>query len=80
MRFIQNDKDGACDIIFSDKEIEIIKNKKKLVLPAETLRHFGNTLVGMVANWNMRFNEELQNKQTFTNTKIEGTSDIEDKK
>jgi len=34
----------------------------------------------MVSNWNMQFNEELQNKQTFTNTKIEGTSDIEDKK
>lgn len=79
MKFIQNSDDGACDIIFSDDEVEIIKNKKKLVLTAETLRHFGNTLVGMVSNWNLKFNEELQNKQTFTNTKIEGTSDIEDK-
>jgi len=28
MRFIQNNNDGACDIIFSDEEIDIIKNKK----------------------------------------------------
>lgn len=28
MKFIQNSDDGACDIIFSDDEVEIIKNKK----------------------------------------------------
>jgi len=26
----------------------------------------------MVAEWNLKFNEEIKNKQTFNNSKIEG--------
>jgi hypothetical protein len=65
-------EDGSCDIEFSEKEIEIINKNKKLNLSAEGLRHFGNRLVGIVADWNTKFNENLKNKITFNDTKIEG--------
>ena len=43
MKFKQY-KNGSCDIIFEDSEVEIINNNKKMHLSDETLRHFGNTL------------------------------------
>lgn len=66
MRFDQKE-DGSCDICFTDEEIKILKTKKKLHLSAEGLRHFGNNLVKIVAEWNLNFNEELQKKQSFSN-------------
>jgi hypothetical protein len=65
-------EDGSCDIEFSKEEIEILNKKQKLHLSAENLRHFGNTLVKMVADWNVKFNEEISSKQTFSDTKIKG--------
>ena len=38
MKFIQNNDDGACDIIFSDNEVEIIKNKKKVSFNCRNLK------------------------------------------
>ena len=63
MEFRQK-KDGSCDMVFSWKEIFIIIRKKKLTFTAEGLRHFGNVLIKIVSEWNMHFNQELQNKQT----------------
>lgn len=71
MKFHQK-KDGSCDIIFSDQEIEIISKHKKLFLPTETLRHFGNVLMAMVSLWNLNFNEEIANMKTEVTTPIEG--------
>jgi len=71
MNFKQHD-DGSCDIEFSKEEIEIINKKQKLHMPAETLKHFGNTLVAIVSFWNDQFNDEIKNKQTFINTEIKG--------
>jgi len=65
-------ENGSCDIEFSLKERWIILKKGKIHLTDEALRHFGNKLVQMVAEWNFKFNEELKNKQTFNNSKIEG--------
>ena len=48
MQFIQNRKDGSCDIIFSEEEVKIIKKNKKLHLSALTLKHFGNVLMKIV--------------------------------
>ena len=71
MKFKQYEN-GSCDIEFSLKERWVILKKGKLHLSDEALRHFGNVLVQMVAEWNLKFNEELKNKLTYNNTKIEG--------
>jgi hypothetical protein len=71
MKFKQY-KDGSCDIEFSWKERFILFRKGKLHLSDEGLRHFGNTLVGMIINWQSNFKKETQDKLTFKDTKIEG--------
>ena len=63
MRFVQH-KDGSCDIVFSKEETKIILNKNKITLTAEGLRDFGNNLVKIVAEWNLNFNKDLQQKPT----------------
>jgi len=71
MKFKQYEN-GSCDIEFSIKERWIILKKGKIHLSDESLRHFGNNLVKMVSDWNLKFNNELKNKVTYDNTKIEG--------
>jgi hypothetical protein len=71
MKFKQYE-DGSCDIEFSWKERIIIFKKGKLHLSDENLRHFGNNLIKIVADWQLKFKEDIINKQTFTDTKIEG--------
>jgi hypothetical protein len=71
MKFKQHEN-GSCDVEFSLKERWIILKKGKIHLSDEALRHFGNKLVQMVSEWNLKFNKELQNKMTFDDTKIEG--------
>jgi hypothetical protein len=71
MKFKQHEN-GSCDIEFSLKERWIILKKGKIHLSDEALRHFGNKLVQMVSEWNLKFNKELQNKMTFDDTKIKG--------
>tara|TARA_Y100001937_G_C7058332_1_gene302508 strand:+ start:57 stop:296 length:240 start_codon:yes stop_codon:yes gene_type:complete len=75
MKFIQSKKDGSCDIVFSDKEIEIINKQKKLVLTDILLRHFGNVLMAMVAKWNFNFKDDVKNEMTYEDTVIEGKDD-----
>jgi hypothetical protein len=65
-------ENGSCDIEFSREEIKILNEKGKLHLSDENLKHFGNNLVKMVMDWQLKFNEELANKQSYTDTKIEG--------
>jgi len=74
MKFYQKEN-GECDLIFEDKEIEIIKNKKKLIFTTEALRHFGNNLVKIVADWNTKFNKDIQNKSSNLN-KVDVKDDI----
>ena len=71
MKFKQYE-DGSCDIEFSWKERIILFRKGKLHLSDEYLRHFGNNLMKIIAEWQINFKQELANKQTFTDTKIEG--------
>jgi hypothetical protein len=71
MKFKQY-KNGSCDIEFSVKERWLILKKGKIHLSDEALRHFGNKLVQMVSEWNLKFKEETQEKLTYDNTKIEG--------
>ena len=71
MKFKQYEN-GSCDIEFSEKEINILSKNKKLHLSDEALKHFGNYLIKIVMDWQLKFNEDLVNKQSFTDTKIEG--------
>ena len=71
MKFKQY-KDGSCDIEFSWKERFILFKKGKLHFSDEMLRHFGNNLIKMVSDWNLKFKNEIANKQTYVDTKIEG--------
>jgi len=64
-------ENGSCDIEFSKEEIKILNEKGKIHLSDEALRHFGNKLVQMVSEWNFKFNENIVNKITFKDTKIE---------
>lgn len=70
MRFKQY-KNGSCDIEFSLKERWLILKKGKIHLSDEALKHFGNTLVKIVFDWQIKFNEEIANKQTKPEDKIE---------
>ncbi len=71
MKFKQYEN-GSCDIEISVKERWLILKKGKIHLSDEALRHFGNKLVQMVSEWNLKFKEETQEKLTYDNTKIEG--------
>ena len=71
MKFKQYEN-GSCDIEFSIKERWLILKKGKIHLSDEALRHFGNKLVQMVSEWNLKFREDIANKNTFEDTKIEG--------
>jgi hypothetical protein len=65
-------ENGSCDIEFSWRERITLFRKGKLHLSDEYLKHFGNNLVKVVADWNLKFKEDIANKQTFEDTKIEG--------
>jgi len=71
MKFKQYDN-GSCDIEFSFKERFIVLKKGKIHLSDKYLRHFGNNLVKIVADWNLKFNEELKKEITFEDTEIKG--------
>jgi hypothetical protein len=71
MKFKQYEN-GSCDIEFSVKERWLILKKGKIHLSDEALRHFGNKLVQMVSEWNLKFKKDTQEKLTYDNTKIEG--------
>jgi hypothetical protein len=73
MNFHQK-KDGSCDLIFSNQEIKILNKYKKLKFTPTTLRHFGNSLVAMVANFQLNFDDKLANTPTYGTEKIEGIS------
>ena len=71
MIFKQYD-DGSCDIEFSNEEIKIINENKKLHLSNESLKHFGNNLVQIVAEWHKKFSENLKKQLTYKETEIKG--------
>lgn len=71
MKFKQYE-DGSCDIEFSWKERLLILKKGKLYLSDKNLRHFGNNLIKIVMEWQLKFKKDVANKNTYSDTKIEG--------
>jgi hypothetical protein len=72
MQFRQNIENGSCDLIFSEEELEVIKKHGKIHFSPEVLKHFGNTLMKIVADFNMHFNEDLKNKKSKDDMIVEG--------
>ena len=72
MQFIQNKKDGSAKFKFSWKERFILFFKGSLFFDALTLKHFGNTLVKMVVDWQANFDDKTKNTMTKKNDSIEG--------
>jgi len=69
MKFVQHE-DASAEILFSDEEVEIFKETKKLVLSPEALRTFTNHLVNFVAKANFNLPDELQKTETFENDEV----------
>ena len=69
MIFKQYDN-GSCDIEFSWKERIMILKKGKLHLSEDNLKHFGNNLVKIVMEWQLKFNEDVASKQSTSGTEI----------
>lgn len=65
-------EDGSCDIKFSWKERFLLFKNGKLHFSDENLRHFGNNLMRMVAEWNLKFSEKTKKLETFDTTQING--------
>ena len=66
MIFKQNKKDGSCVLEFSKEEIDIINKNKGLYFDE-------NTLVHMVAQWQLHFSKDVSNLITNPNkTTVEG--------
>ena len=79
MEFRQYPKDGSCDLHFSDEEIKIIIQNKKIHFSPESLRHFGNALVKMVMDFNQNFNEDVKNMVTNGDESIDLSDDASNK-
>tara|TARA_R110000796_G_scaffold232615_1_gene351024 strand:+ start:3638 stop:3871 length:234 start_codon:yes stop_codon:yes gene_type:complete len=77
MIFKQNKKDGSCVLEFSKKEIKIINKTKGIYFDEKSLKHFGNTLVHMVAQWQLHFSEDVSNLLTNPlKDKVEGKENV----
>jgi|TARA_B100000900_G_C20363689_1_gene627402 hypothetical protein len=72
MQFRQSTEDGSCDIYFSEQELEVIKKHGKVHFSAEVLRHFGNTLMKIVADFNLHFSDELKKTESKEDMIVEG--------
>jgi len=70
MKIIQETNSGEAEIVFSDKEIEIISKNKKLILTEEAVRHFGNHLVKIVSDLQFGLSEKVKQIDTKPTTEI----------
>lgn len=70
MKIKQYEKDGSCDIEFSWKERFFIITRGKIHLSPLGLRHFGNMIVRIVSEWNMKFNKEIANTMSDNGSEI----------
>ena len=80
MKIKRNEKDGSADIIFEDHEKQIINKSGKLHFIPEALKHFGNHLVHIVAEWHLGFNDKIKNIQTLPNQVVKTEESKDDPK
>jgi len=63
-------ENGSCDIVFSKEEIEIINKKECIHLSDEALKHFGDHLMNVIVQWQIKFDDKVKNSLTHKNTEI----------
>lgn len=63
MKFVKK-KNGNVDIIFSDEEVKIFSETKKLTLTPTAVRHFENNLMRVIADLHATLPENLKNVQS----------------
>ena len=68
---IRQYEDGSAEIIFNDQEKKIVNEKGSLKITPEGLRHFGNQLVKIVADFQINFKKDVRNMQTHEGQDIE---------
>ena len=57
---IKQKNDGSGEIVFSDEEIKIIKNHKKLILTKEFLKHFMSLFIGLFIAYQKKFDNKTK--------------------
>ena len=75
---IRQKEDGSGDIVFTEEEIKIINDNKKIYLSAESLRHFTNRLIKLVADLQFKFKDEIKTLQTNYDSEIIGKKPKDD--
>ena len=71
-------KDGSADIVFSWKERFTLFFKGKIFFKAVDFKHFGNNLIHLVSQWNMKFNPVVKNLST-KDTEVKTSNDLKDR-
>ncbi len=70
MKILQNKKDGSGRIIFTDEEIEILKDKGYFEIPALALKQISNHLVKLASEIHEYLPEETLNVDSFEHEHI----------
>lgn len=76
--FFRQFDDGSCDLNFTEEEIKILNNHKKLHFTPKSLKHFGDCLVKMVWEFNTRLGPEVKNLMTNDTSIAEGVEPKKD--
>lgn len=71
---INQKEDGSGEIVFDDKEIEVILKHKKIVLSKYFLKHFINLFIRLFFEYQRKFEPELKAVTTFPDQEIETKS------
>ena len=70
MKILQNKKDGSGRIIFTNEEIEILKDKGYFEIPALALKQISNHLVKLAAEIHEYLPEEILGVDSFPDEHI----------
>jgi|TARA_X000000950_G_C13321916_1_gene420988 hypothetical protein len=68
---IKHYNNGSAEIIFTDDEKTIIREKGKFTLKASDLKHFSNNLLKIVADFHQKFDKKTKQLQSFEGDDIE---------
>lgn len=68
---IKHYNNGSAEIIFTDDEKTIIREKGKFTLKASALKHFSNNLLKIVADFHQKFDKKTKQLQSFEGDDIE---------
>ena len=70
---------GDAEIVFTEKELEILNKHKKLTFAPESWRDFCNTMLYVIYQMNLKFDEEIKQKNTFFKSDNEDEVEIKSK-